>query len=193
MAGPIPTGSRPSRRDRPRSGCGRRVGRPRASRVERDSADPARGGRARVRLRRVCDEIGARLDPDPWDPLPRHTQNSGASIAVTVAAYRRAGGIPAAILGEDRAFFAALRRIDARIRHSPACHAVVSGRAEGRAAGGMAETIRRRLRTPDLLLDERLEPAADCTRRAHLRRLFSRLLQRADFVIRRSGVVPRAG
>ena len=120
----------------------------------------------------LCDEIEAHLDPDPWDPLPRHTQNSGASIAVTVAAYRRAGGIPAAVVGEDRAFLAALRRIDARIRHSPACHVVVSGRTEGRAAGGMADTIRRRLRTPDLLIDERLEPASDCARRADLRRRF---------------------
>jgi hypothetical protein len=30
----------------------------------------------------LCDEIHAQLDPDPYDPMPRHTQNSGASIAV---------------------------------------------------------------------------------------------------------------
>ena len=38
---------------------------------------------------------------------------------MTVAAYWRAGGMPATPLGEDRAFFDALRRMDARIRHAP--------------------------------------------------------------------------
>jgi hypothetical protein len=120
----------------------------------------------------LCDEIHGRLDPDPFDPLPRHTQNSGASIAVTAAAYAASGGIPHVPFGEDRAFLAALRRIDARIRHSLACHVVVSGRTEGRAPGGMAETIRRRMEMPDLFLDDRLEPAVDCVRRAMLRRAF---------------------
>jgi hypothetical protein len=123
----------------------------------------------------LCDEIHARLDPDPFDPLPRHTQNSGASIAVTAAAYRAAGGIPAVPSGEDRAFLAALRRQDVGIRHSLACHVTVSGRIVGRAAGGMADTIRRRLQAPDPHLDLRLEPAADCARRAALRRRFRQL------------------
>jgi len=117
----------------------------------------------------LLDEIHARLDPDPADPMPRHTQHSGASIAVTAHMYRLAGGLPALPSGEDRAFFEALRRVDARIRHSPDVHVTVSGRIHGRAAGGMAETIRRRLTTPDLFLDDRLEPADDCARRARLR------------------------
>lgn len=117
----------------------------------------------------LCDEMHALLDPDPADPLPRHTQHSGASIAVTVTAYRRVGGIPAVPFGEDRAFLAALRVADAHIRHAPECHVVVSGRIEGRATGGMADTIRRRLISPDAFLDDRLEPAEDCARRAALR------------------------
>jgi hypothetical protein len=120
----------------------------------------------------LCDEIHALLDPDPADPLPRHTQQSGASIAVTARMYRRCGGLPAVPHGEDRALFAALRRADARIRHAPECHVTVSGRTEGRAAGGMADTIRRRLTAPDTHLDDRLEPAVDCARRARLRRAF---------------------
>ena len=36
----------------------------------------------------ALDEIAAALDPEPWDPWPRHMEHSGASIAVTVAAYR---------------------------------------------------------------------------------------------------------
>lgn len=120
----------------------------------------------------VCNEIEAWLDPCPHDPLPRHTQESGASIAVTAEAFARVGGIPPVVCGEDRAFLAALKKGDARIRHTLACHVVVSGRTEGRAAGGMADTIRRRLKFPDVFLDPRLEPAADCAARARLRRLF---------------------
>ena len=118
----------------------------------------------------LCDELHARLDPDAADPLPRHTQHSGASIAVTSRIYARAGGLPAVKVGEDRAFFVALRHVDARIRHSPACHVTVSGRMQGRASGGMADTIRRRMVSPDAYLDDRLEPADCCARRADLRR-----------------------
>ena len=118
----------------------------------------------------ALDEIAAHLDPDPWDPLPRHTEHSGASICVTVDAYRRAGGMPAVPLSEDRAFFEALRRVDARIRHAPEIRVTVSGRVDGRAPGGMADTIRRRLLAPDLWLDDALEPALVAVRRARLRR-----------------------
>ena len=117
----------------------------------------------------ACDEIHALLDPDPADPLPRHTQHSGASIAVTAEAYARSGGVPDIASGEDRAFVAALRRVDARLRHAPEVHVTVSGRIVGRSVGGMADTIRRRLSAPDDLLDDRLEPAVDCARRAWCR------------------------
>ena len=113
---------------------------------------------------RLCDEIHGLLDPDPADPLPRHTQHSGASIAVTAAAFARCGGVPAIPSGEDRALIAALRRVDARIRHAPEVHVSVSGRTEGRSEGGMADTIRRRLAKPDEYIDDRLEPALDCAR-----------------------------
>jgi hypothetical protein len=118
----------------------------------------------------LLDEIHARLDADPFDPWPRHDDHSGASIAVTIDAYRRAGGIPAVAFGEDRAFFEALRCIDARIRHAPEVRVVVSGRIVGRAAGGMADTIRRRIVQPDEMLDDRLEPALNAALRARLRR-----------------------
>ncbi len=118
----------------------------------------------------LLDEIASLLDPDPADPWPRHDEGSGASIAVRVAAWRAAGGMPAPPFGEDRAFIAALRRIDARIRHAPEVWVTVSGRIEGRAQGGMADTMRRRMRAADLMLDDRLEAARPAALRATLRR-----------------------
>ncbi len=118
----------------------------------------------------LLDEIAAAIDPDPADPWPRHDEHSGASIAVTVAAFLRAGGVPDLPMGEDRALFRSLRRIDARVRHAPDARVIVSGRIEGRAKGGMADTIRRRLVCPDMFLDDRLEATRDAVQRARLRR-----------------------
>ena len=125
----------------------------------------------------LCDRLHALLDPDPADPLPRHTQHSGASIAVRASALARCGGVPRVASGEDRALVAALRRLDMRVRHAPEVHVVVSGRIEGRSAGGMADTIRRRMSAPDPYLDDRLEPAADCARRAIGRSLLRQVIQ----------------
>ncbi len=117
----------------------------------------------------LLDELDSLIDPDPADPWPRHAEESGASIAVRRSAYERAGGIPPLRSGEDRAFLDALRRIDARIRHAPEARVIVSGRLEGRAVGGMADTIRRRMTVQDQMLDDRLEPVADAIHRAETR------------------------
>jgi hypothetical protein len=122
----------------------------------------------------LLDEIDWLLDPDAADPWPRHTQHSGASIAVRAGWLARAGGIPAVPLGEDRQLFAQLRRVDARIRHSRNVVVTVSGRIVGRAKGGMADTIARRMREGDKWLDDCLEPAADRVRRATLRAFMRR-------------------
>ena len=147
-----------------------------AGRAELDSED---ADRLPVRLQdddktecaydRLLEQIHASLDPDPADAWPRHTEHSRASIAVTLNAYQTAGGIPAAPVGEDRAFIEALRRVDARIRHAPEIRVVVSGRIHGRAIGGMADTIRRRLVRADETLDGRLEPAIIAAERAWMR------------------------
>ena len=123
----------------------------------------------------MLDEITSLLDPDPWDPWPRHGEHAGASICVTREAYLRAGGMPAVPLGEDRAFFGALRSVDARVRHAPEVRVEVSGRVHGRAPGGMADTIQRRLQQPDAWLDDALEPAATAALRARLRHRARRL------------------
>ncbi len=118
----------------------------------------------------LLDQIASLIDPDPHDPWPRHAERSGASIAVRRSVFRAVGGIPAVALGEDRGFHAVLRRADARVRHAPEVRVVVSGRILGRAAGGMADTIRRRLVAPDTMLDSALEPTQDRARRLRQQR-----------------------
>jgi len=110
------------------------------------------------------------IDPDLNDPPDRHTEASGASLAVSVAAFDRAGGIPPVASGEDRALVDALRRIDARIRHDPEINVIVSGRIEGRARDGMADAIRRRMIRQDEFTDTQVEPAHNAFRRLTLRR-----------------------
>nr|WP_294505074.1 glycosyltransferase [uncultured Rhodopila sp.] len=121
------------------------------------------------RLIGLLDDIAWMLDPEPHDPPPRHTEASGASLAVSVEAYHRVGGIPAIPCGEDRAFVASLWRMDARVRHDPGIKVVVSGRIEGRAEGGMADAIRRRMVQQDEHADDQAEPAEDALRRYSLR------------------------
>lgn len=113
----------------------------------------------------LLDEIAALADPDPADPWPRHQQHSGASIAMTAAVLRAAGGAPRVAAGEDRALIERFRLVDAKIRHAPDIEVAVSGRLEGRAPGGMAEALRRRARNLDEETDAALEPAVDAYRR----------------------------
>jgi hypothetical protein len=88
--------------------------------------------------RQLLTEIEAYLDPDPADPWPRHCQHFGASLAVTAETYARAGGLPAEPWLEDIAFYHALLRIDARLRHSPAVRVLTSARGAGRTGFGFA-------------------------------------------------------
>jgi glycosyltransferase involved in cell wall biosynthesis len=113
----------------------------------------------------LLDEIAALADPDPADPWPRHQQHSGASIAMTAAILRAAGGAPRVADGEDRALIERFRLVDGKIRHAPDIEVAVSGRLEGRAQGGMAEALRRRARNLDEETDAALEPAVDAYRR----------------------------
>ncbi len=118
---------------------------------------------------RLLDQIESVILPDSADPWPRHTENSGASIALTASIFRRAGGVPPICSGEDRALIAKLKSIDARVRHDPDISVVVSGRTEGRATGGMADTIRRRVVQQDVFTDERIEPALSAFRRIRIK------------------------
>jgi hypothetical protein len=90
-------------------------------------------------VRAIEDEI----DPSPHDPAPRHGDHTGASLAITTAAYLSAGGVPEQPTGEDRALVIAAQAQGARLVHPLAVWTRVSARTTGRAAGGMAEDMSR--------------------------------------------------
>ena len=125
-------------------------------------------GRLEWEYQQLAAELDARADCEDHDAWPRHNQNCGASAAVTLRAYRLIGGLPPRPVGEDRALFEMIRRIDGKIRHSLEVQVVTSARTDGRACGGLADEIR--LRTdPDHPCDEALEVAIATLRRAQWR------------------------
>ena len=95
-----------------------------------------------VGYRHLVAEIDAYLDPDPFDPWPRHYQHFGASMAVTADAYARCGGLPAEPVMEDVALYRALVRSDLRLRHSPSVRVTTSARRGGRVPVGLSSQLR---------------------------------------------------
>src|ERR1700727_614347 len=117
-----------------------------------------RRGQLEDTYERLLNELSWLLDPLGHDPWPHHATISGASLGVTRATYCRVGRLPRVPLGEDKALVALLYHHDARIRHCPTAHVITSGRTEGRAPGGVADTLAIRSREPDAFCDDALEP-----------------------------------
>jgi hypothetical protein len=124
---------------------------------------------------RLLTELSWLLDPLEHNPWPHHATISGASLAITGTAYCRVGRLPRVPLGEDKALIALLSRQDASIRYSPSVHVITSGRTNGRAPGGVADTLAIRSREPDAFCDDALElfrtAFARASWRGRLRRL----------------------
>ncbi|MBB2187106.1 glycosyltransferase [Gluconacetobacter liquefaciens] len=118
---------------------------------------------------RTARELASLLDPDPLNPWPFHGTISGANLAMSVAAYDRIGGAPIVPHGEDRALVRRFLDHDLPVLYSDAPHVVTSCRLEGRAPGGMADTIASRLAGGQHWCDESLEPAQQTWFRAHVR------------------------
>jgi Glycosyl transferase family 2 len=95
-----------------------------------------------VGYRSLVAQVEFHLDPDPYDPLPRHYQHYGASLAVTAEMYAKAGGLPPVRTPEDEAFYQALLGVDARFRHSPLVQVTTSARVSGRSLVGLAAQLR---------------------------------------------------
>ena len=121
-------------------------------------------------------ELSWLLDPLEHNPWPHHATLSGASLGITRDAYCRVGRMPRVPLGEDKALIALLADHDARIRYCPAVHVITSGRTQGRAPGGVADTLAIRSREPEAFCDDALEPFRTAFARAawrgRLRRLY---------------------
>jgi hypothetical protein len=126
-------------------------------------------GRLESAYEALLTELSALLDPLDYNPWPHHATISGASLAITREAYRRVGGLPNVPLGEDKALIAELSRHDARIRFCPDIQVTTSGRLNGRAPGGVADTLRLRSIDPGAFCDETLEPFRVAIRRARWR------------------------
>jgi glycosyltransferase involved in cell wall biosynthesis len=82
-----------------------------------------------VSYRSLVAELESYIDPDPYDPWPRHYQHYGASLAVTAETYAQCGGMPPVKTPEDEAFYQSLLLVDARFRHSPLVRVTTSARA----------------------------------------------------------------
>jgi hypothetical protein len=121
------------------------------------------------RLADLHARLGTLLDPLTHDPWPNHIWAWGASLAVTTAAYRAVGGMPAIPLAEDRAFAALLEAHDMRLRHSHAPVVFTSARQSGRAPGGFADLIRGYANDSDMPCDAALEPTRLLVRRLRRR------------------------
>lgn len=83
------------------------------------------------------------IDPVEWDMPPRHGDHTGASLALSVELYRRAGGVPLVSTGEDRALVEAAMNAGGKLVHPNAVWTRASSRTVGRANGGMAADMQR--------------------------------------------------
>lgn len=99
-------------------------------------------------------ELDGLRDPRAHDPLPRHAQTPGASLAFTAAAYLRAGGFDPVPCHEDRRLVARMEALGLRVARPAAVRVSASCRTRGRAPGGMACTIAARRDGPERLAAE---------------------------------------
>ena len=142
------------------------------------AALPDLGGRAlEWRLAHLQARLGTLVDPRQYDPWPNHIWAWGASLTLTVAAYRQVGGVPAVPYTEDRLLAEALEWHDLRLRRSHAPVVYTSARQDGRATGGFADMIGSYAGDRDAPCDSALEPTMALLHRlrwrARLRRAFA--------------------
>ncbi len=122
--------------------------------------------------RQLTREIAARLDPDPDNPWPHHSNIGGANFVISGAAYRAVGGLPLPPSGEDRALLRLVRAHGLSLRYSERPHVITSCRIDGRAHGGLSDDLRLSRLCADPVVDEMLEPAAALALRHGTRRAF---------------------
>ena len=90
----------------------------------------------------LVDQLTSLLHPIPHDPWPRHSDHTGASLAVRGEVYAAVGGMPALPVREDLAFVERVCRAGYRLRHPLDVRVTVSARLDGRAPGGMSDCLK---------------------------------------------------
>jgi hypothetical protein len=118
----------------------------------------------------LLDRLECLIDPVAHDPWPRHFSASGANLAIRVEALQTITDFPRVACSEDKLLARMLEAQGCRVRHDCITKIHTSGRLFGRAEGGMADTMRERIRVPNAPCDERLECVASACFRARLRR-----------------------
>jgi hypothetical protein len=136
-----------------------------------------------VGYRSLVAEVESLLDPLPYDPWPRHYQHFGASLALTVDAYEKIGGLLALPALEDVALSIALVLADARLRHSPDVRVYTSARTVARNVRGFSTQFQEwgalhAARQP-LLVESATSVVARARQRGQLRALW-RTTQRSN-------------
>ncbi len=130
-----------------------------------------------VMYRMLVARLEAHLDPQPFDPWPRHFQHFGASLALTCAAYERVGGLPSVPYLEDEALYRALLRTDTRIRKSPHVRVITSTRTKGRVEVGFSEQLRYWEKLNATSQSQLVEAPAAIYKRLQNRRLLRKIWQ----------------
>jgi hypothetical protein len=87
-------------------------------------------------------ELEDLIDPDPFDPFPRHFNHIGASLAITAALYTRIGGLPDVLEDEDKELYKSIVRVEGRFRHSLDVRVTTSARLDGRVEHGFSAGLR---------------------------------------------------
>ncbi|MFG6560526.1 glycosyltransferase [Sulfitobacter sp. 1A15299] len=109
--------------------------------------------------RRLVLALYARHAPNCADLQDSHGEAPGASLGFTREAYEAVGGFAPIPCGEDRAIIRAARAAGLRVHHADDLWVEASCRLVGRAAGGMADTLRIRLSGANYLADDCLPDA----------------------------------
>ena len=140
--------------------------------IEESRLGPQFVRRARFQLRytQLIDRLAAVIDPLPHDPWPRHSDHTGASLAVRADVFAAVGGMPPLPSREDLAFVSSVRAAGYRLRHSPDVRVRVSARLKGRARDGMADCIKGWLSAAMQDLPHLVEDPVSVVRRLRKRR-----------------------
>ncbi|MGU3493248.1 glycosyltransferase [Xanthobacteraceae bacterium A53D] len=147
-----------------------------AGRVEMDETEsipPAlwRRYHSAQRYARLIAEIDHRIDNDSANAWPTHREVSTASLAISVEAYVKAGGIPTMAAGSGRGLAIGLKRAGATVRHDPDVCVKASW---GLDRDGVGARFRAWTEGQALQGSLDLESVAQVVRRARLRRTLRR-------------------